>query len=334
VTTQEPTLLHIVNGDMAAGSFLHAFGATDRLLIHRDVLSCGPLPRLMKVAQWQRARHDFWRNTLSFLRNFDLEPSPIDLLKNAQRLTDDGMPCIWAGTGNSDQLVISFVLHLLTMSGGEVAGAHVVQFETNEHSGQRIRGVGELSQELMRAHPPPRKLALFELAAYRDAWLAVTAGDPSLLESYAARHPDAPWYLAQAVDKVKRRYPERGSGLSYWDRRLLHHVRAQGPKAPAVLGATIAEMNAEADLVGDLYTFSRLVRMASPASPHPLVDLSGNRQQIGRTEVQLTGFGEQVLDGAKSAWPANPIDEWAGGVHLSSADNHLWFNDEGRIVRA
>jgi hypothetical protein len=334
VTTPEPALLHIVNGDMAAGSFLHAFGATDRLLIHRDVLSCGPLPRRTKVPVWQRARQDFWRNTLSFLRNFDLEPSPIDLLKNAQRLREDGSPCVWAGTGNSDQLVISFVLHLLTMSGGEINSLHVVQFEKNERTGQRVRGVGELPQEVLRSHPQPRTLALFELAAYRDAWLAVTAGEPSMLESYAARHPDAPWYLTEAVNKVKHRYPERGSGLPYWDRRLLHHVRAHGPKASAVLAATIADMNAEADLVGDLYTFSRLVRMASPAASQPLVDLAGNRQQIGRTEVQLTEFGEQVLDGAKCAWPANPIDEWAGGVHLSATDNHLWFNDEGRIVKA
>ncbi len=334
MTNEEPALLHVVNGDMAAGSYLHAFGATDRLLIHRDVLSCGPLPRLTKVATWQRARQGFWRNTLSFLRNFDLEPSPIDLLKNAQRLSTDGMPCVWAGTGNSDQLVISFVLHLVTVSGGDVSQVHVVQFETDERTGQRVRGVGELSKDLLRVHPVPRRLALFELAAYRDAWLAVTAPEPAPLESYAARHADAPAFLRDAVEKVMRRYPQRASGLPHWDLRLLHHVREHGPKAQAVLAATIAEMNADADLVGDLYTFSRLVRMASPAAPNPLVDLSGNRQQIGRTEVQLTEFGEQVLEGTRCSWPANPIDDWAGGVHLNSAEDNLWFNDDGRIVRA
>jgi hypothetical protein len=326
-------VLNIVNGDLAAGAFLHAFGASDRLLIHRDVLTCGPLPRLATVVAWQRVRQAFWGQTLSFLRNFDLEPSPIDLLKNARRLIEDGAPCIWAGTGNSDQLVISFVIHLLTISGGDVADLHVVQFEKNAHTGDRVRGVGELPLELLRGHPSPRKLALFEQAAYRDAWLAVTAPEPALLSSYAARHPDAPTYLREAVSKVLRRYPERASGLPYWDRRLLQHVRERGPKAPDVLGATIAEMNADADLAGDLYTFSRLVRMARPAAPHPLVDLSGNRTQISRCEVVLTEFGEQVLAGERSAFPANPIDDWAGGVHLSSADRNLWFNDDGRMVR-
>jgi hypothetical protein len=333
VTKPDPELLHVVNGDLAAASFLHAFGATDRLLNHRDVLSCGPLPRVTKVAAWQRVRQGFWRSTLAFLRNFDLEPSPIDLHKNAERLRDDGIPCVWAGTGNSDQLVISFVLHLVTTLGGDVSGVHVVQFENNSKNGQRVRGMGELSQEQVRGHPQPRKLALFELAAYRDAWLAVTAGEPSQLESFSSRHADAPWFLREAVNKVMRRFPDRATGLPFWDRRLLENVRSSGPKAPGVLAATIAAMNDDADLVGDLYTFSRLVHMAAPASPKPLVNLAGNRQQIGRCEVTLTEFGEQVLDGNASSWPANPIDDWAGGVHLSSAEGNLWFNDDGKIVR-
>lgn len=327
------TLLNIVNGDLAAGAHLHAFGASDRLLIHRDVLTCGPLPRLAKVLPWQRMRQAFWGQTLSFLRNFDLEPSPIDLLKNAQRLVDDGVPCIWAGTGNSDQLVIAFVIHLVTISGGDVSGVHVVQFEKDATTGERIRAVGELPLDQLREHPEPRKLAMFELAAYRDAWLAVTASEPSPLEAYAARHPDAPPYLREAVSKFLRRYPSRASGLPYWDRRLLHHVRERGPGARDVLAAVIAEMYADADLVGDLYTFSRLVRLSSPAAPQPLVDLSGNRTQISRCEVALTELGEQVLEGAKSAWPANPIDDWAGGVHLSSAEHNLWFDEDGKMVR-
>lgn len=333
VSSPEPALLHIVNGDLAAGSYLHTFGPSDRLLIHRDVLSCGPLPRLLKVSDWQLVRQQFWRSTLSFLRNFDLEPSPIDLLKNAARVRDDGLPCLWIGTGNSDQLLVSFVLHLLTTTGGDVNNLHVVQFETLEHTGKRVRGVGELPKEQLLAHPEPRKLALFELAAYRDAWLAVTAREPSLIENFPERHPDAPWFLAEAVRKVQRRYPDRASGLNHWDRVLLANVRAHGPKASDVLGATVAEMTEDGDLVGDLYTFSRLVRMAAPAAAEPLVEITGNRQQVGRTEVALTPFGEQVLAGAKSAYPANPIDDWAGGVHLSSANDNLWFAEDGKIVR-
>jgi len=325
-------LLHIVNGDMAAGSFLHAFGASDRLLINRDVLSCGPLPRILKTATWQKVRLDFWRATLAHLRDFNFEPSPIDLLKNAERLRAPEVPCVWAATGNSDQLTISFVLHQVVVSEGDVNSVHVVQFENHAHDGERVRGTGELSSEQMRARPEPRRLSGVQLSAYRDAWVAVTSPEPTAIETFAARHPDAPWYLQEAVIKVLRRYPDRASGLNFWDRRLLAEVHNTGPKVGSILAHIIETMFEDGDLVGDLYMASRLLGMSSCA--RPLLAFSGSRQQPGRGEVKLTEFGEQVMKGEASAYPDNPIDDWAGGVHLSSANGNLWFNDKGAIVRA
>lgn len=330
----DPALLHIVNGDMAAGTFLHAFGASDRLLINRDVLSCGPLPRIIKVAAWQKARLDFWRAALAHLRDFNFDPSPIDLLKNAERLRPPDVPCVWAATGNSDQLTISFVLHQIVVMGGDINSVHVVQFEKYPQSEQRVRGTGELSREQMRAHPEPRNLTPTEVSAYRDAWVAVTANDPSAVETFSARHPDAPWYLKEAVDKVMRRYPDRASGLNYWDRRLLGDIKEQGPKVGAVLAHTVEAMFVEGDLVGDLYVASRMLGMSAETLPQPLLHFSGSRQQAGRGEITLTPFGEQVLNGEASSYPVNPIEDWAGGVHLSSANGNVWFNENGRIVRA
>jgi hypothetical protein len=335
VTAFDSSLLHIVNGDRAAGSFLHTFGATDRLLIHRDVLSCGPLPRCTTVAAWQRVRLDFWRHALAYLRTFDFEPSPIDLLKNAQRLHELGtLPCVWAATGNSDQLLISLVLHLVATSGGDVTDVHVVLFDKHPASGQRVQGTGELSRDAMREHPAPRRLAPAELAAYRDAWVAVTAPDPAAMTSFTARHGQAPWYLKDAVSKVARRFPDRASGLNYWDRHLLQGVLSKGPRAAAIVAHTVDAMTEDGDLVGDLYTFSRLLDMSSSALPQPLMQINGSRQQIERAEVTLTEFGAQVASGAASSFPANPIDDWAGGVHLSSANANLWFEKNGAIVRA
>jgi hypothetical protein len=38
-----------------------------------------------------------------------------------------------------------------------------------------------------------------------------------------------------------------------------------------------------------------------------------------------------VLDGRDSYFPANPSDDWAGGVHLSAITGNLWFNDDGKL---
>jgi hypothetical protein len=326
--------LHVVNGDWAAGSFLHTFGSSDRLLIHRDVLSCGPIPRFTKISVWQTVRLDFWQRAFAHLRNFNFEPSPIDLLKHAQRLRGPEIPCVWAATGNTDQLMISFVLHLVAISGGDITNVHVIQFEKHAESGQRVRGTGELSTDEIRAHPAPKKLIPTELAAYRDAWVAVTSPEPGPIAAFAARHPNSPWYLRDAVSKVLRRYPDRATGLNFWDRRLLQDAQSHGPKAASAIAHTIDAMAEDGDLVGDLYTFSRLLGMCSSSLPQPLLNFNGSRQQIGRAEVTLTEFGAQVLSGEASAHPVNPINDWAGGVHLSSTTGELWFNDDGAIVRA
>jgi hypothetical protein len=210
----------------------------------------------------------------------------------------------------------------------------VVQFEKHAETGARVRGTGELTPDQLRAHPPSRRLSLFELAAYRDAWVALTSADPADVVSFGSRHPDAPWYLREAVAKVLRRYPDRASGLNYWDRHLLQAVKDKGPRATDVIAHTIEAMFEDGDLVGDLYTFSRLLGMTSSGMQRPLLIFNGSRQQIGRAEVTLTEFGEQVLSGAASSYPVNPVDDWAAGVHLSSAKGTLWFNDDGAIVRA
>jgi hypothetical protein len=52
-----------------------------------------------------------------------------------------------------------------------------------------------------------------------------------------------------------------------------------------------------------------------------------------KIRVWLAPFGEAVLAGKASNYPANPIDDWAAGVRLSSAEGALWLRDGEQIVR-
>jgi hypothetical protein len=52
------------------------------------------------------------------------------------------------------------------------------------------------------------------------------------------------------------------------------------------------------------------------------------------TMMELTAFGREVAQGRASNHPTNPIEDWVGGVNLSSANGRLWFNDGGKIVAA
>jgi len=73
--------------------------------------------------------------------------------------------------------------------------------------------------------------------------------------------------------------------------------------------------------------------MADLRNPKPLLALSGNQTSIRHAEAALTPFGEEVLRGAASNYPTNPVDDWVGGVRLSSAEGTVWFNDGGRLVK-
>src|SRR5690606_35623039 len=56
--------IHILPGDSAAGTWNMVFGAKDRLLVHRDDLTCGPLRTFHSLSTWTALRQDFW-NTVN-----------------------------------------------------------------------------------------------------------------------------------------------------------------------------------------------------------------------------------------------------------------------------
>jgi len=320
--------LHILNGDSAAGCFRQAFGTVDRLLVHPDILSCGPIPRFQDAAQWRAVR-------LAYLRQ--LQPDgwyehpaaqAFDLLNNLDRLRGDAPIHIWAGIGTEDQLLIAFVIDLMHHVGADVDKVQVVQFESLSN-GRRATGLGLLNPQQFRMHPEPRALTLAECNSYRAAWAALCSETPELL----AALPGQPSHLGNAVHHIFRRYPDKSSGLNYWDRRLLENVARRGPVAARIIGHTIADDTDDADMVGDRYLFWRLHRMAEGQCRAPLVHVSGTTTQLRGTEVTLFPLGAAVLAGQSSWYPANPIHDWIGGVELSSAKGLVWFYEEGRLVR-
>ena len=323
-----PPGLHVLLGDSAGGIFTRVFFARDRLLIDQDVLSCGPTPRCNDLGAWARLRTDYWN---SFVPGHSGEhvPSRFNLVQNAQKLKDAERVHIWAATGVSEQLFIAFVVHLVQLVGGDTSNLALVQFASID--GRRVIGLGELDEAQMRKAAEPVPMSVDGAQQYLNAWAALTSPDPTDLAAFAREHPEANRWLKLAMPLMSRRFPDKRNGLTYWDHALLSRVEARGPALSQVIGFTMAETFAQGDLVGDWYLFGRLLKMSR--DPRPLLELSGDQQSIRTTEAALTPFGEQVLAAASSNYPANPIDDWAAGVRLSSAEGRVWFNDGGKLVK-
>ena len=169
---------------------------------------------------------------------------------------------------------------------------------------------------------------------YLNAWTALTSPDPMLLVGFARDHPEASRWLRLAMQLMTRRFPDKRNGLSYWDHALLARVEAHGPEVSRIIGYTMSETFEQGDLVGDWYLFGRLLRLADARNPRPLLTLTGDQMSIRHTEAALTPFGAEVLKGAASNYPANPIEDWVAGVRLASEEGALWFNDGGRLIKA
>ena len=103
----------------------------------------------------------------------------------------------------------------------------------------------------------------------------------------------APSARGCSLQLLLHRYPDYQTGIGRWDSELLKYTKEKGPRAIRILGHPTGN-NFDADLVGDLYLFSRLHGLASS-------DLLTARHDIRipcemrNCEVILTNAGEYVV---------------------------------------
>jgi hypothetical protein len=327
-----PPGLHVILGGSAGGIFNRNYSRRD-LLIDEDVLSVGPTPRCENFDAWNTLREQFWSTCLPAQLMHPVE----NIARHPDRLRAAGLINLWAATGVSEQLFIAFSLHVIGSLGIDPARLRLLQFEQlpgRKHP--RIVGMGELNEANMANHPPPRPFTPDGLDDYRAAWSALTSSDPTPIVQFATTRPTANHWLEQAMHLMLRRFPDRTSGLTHWDQLLLMKVPGSGPTAGRVIAHAMTHDRNDTDPVGDAYLLGRLKRMADKRQPKPLLELVGDLTSIryGDITVALTPFGRDVLDSKASSYPANPIDDWAAGVHLSSIKGQLWFREGDRLVPA
>jgi len=324
--TSLPPGVHAILGDSAAGIFHRVFGPSHgRRLIDRDVLSCGPTRRCSSIAAWEEMRAEFWRGVVPPIPGFAQLP-PLGLADIAGKLRDAERITLWTSTSLSEQLFVAHMIYRTAEAGGDPTRIQLVRFE-------QVRGTGELSEARMAAHPAPAPISAQELQDHRDVWVALTSPDPSPLERFDDTHPQANPWLRRALQLLLRRFPEKHTGLPWWDFTLLTAVQVVGPKAARIIGEVIADNWDEGDLVGDWFLYDRLLRLGSPRLPRPLLEVEGDRADMRDCRVALTPFGLDVVECRVANYPTNPIDDWASGVRLSSADGELWFREDGKLVR-
>lgn len=325
--------LNVVHGHFAAKLLGTAIPLRQgELLVHDDVLSCGPLLPCETIEEWRRTRRTFW-DTVGASGESSSDASDVDLLLDVVRLRDAEAIVLWIGTGCSDQLLLAWMVRLLDLAGGSARGRlEVVQLTRIGEREQEAWSLGLLRPEQLAAHPPPEPVTSDAVSELERCWTAITSSEPSPLIAFLAESSPHVPYLRPSLRRMLERYPDRRTGLGRWDAELLKYAQEQGPSAARIVGYTMA-FNLDADLVGDGYLLSRLRCLADPALRHPLVTLAGDVMTLRGCEVALTEAGTAVLAGSANAVALNGIDDWVLGVHLDSGTGAVWHRDGDELVR-
>jgi hypothetical protein len=320
--------LHIVGGDAAAGSLKIALHLSrEQVLINEDPLSCGPAPSTADLGVWRSARESYIRRMYVEWPDFSFDEYAANgLLMNAERLGQEKAIAVWAGVGLPDQLLLAWVIFLFDRLNLDLSKLVIVQFEKLRPR-QDVLSLGELSPENIREYrPAPRHISSREVEELRRLWKVYTSDDPAVLSKYVAGGSPMP-IVHRAVSELLYRYPDVRSGLGVWDERLLRCTLDKGPVAAQVIGYTMGSRSL--DWQGDMYLFHRLIGMGAVRSP--LISLTGSRTTIRGCEVKPTSFGQDVLAGNVNSVHENGIDDWIGGVHLSS-ENCVTFRSGDCLV--
>lgn len=334
--------LVITNGASAADLIREAGIARD-ILPWRDILHEGPVPMTRDLATLSRVRARFLTAAgWSFGRDAAAELVDRDrwLLTAPQR----ERVALWFEHDLYDQLQLLQVLDALADM--QLAAGRLWLLQSDHH-------LGRLSADAARAlaaHARPVSALQLELA--RAAWRAFRMETPAAWAGLLGRPLEALPFLRAAVVRALEELPDPRSGLSRTERQVLGLLsrRVEQPTPPRLFRA--GNDLEQAEYLGDWSFFAMLDRLAQ--CPQPLIEgLSGGpwtsllavgeaewtsdshwraRKVYLGSELRLSAFGRDVLDGRLNAVRYNPIDRWLGGTRVTSANLWCWDVARGALI--
>jgi hypothetical protein len=293
--------LHIVDGESTGGSLRQArLGTKGNILSWCDALYAGPVPRNLTLRQLSRLRSRYWTGKSD--SEFDQRDATL------ARHADYDEIVLWFGPTSICQLSLVQLLHW---------------FDKHSRDNTRLRLVsaygGWLKREqIFAAYASRQPVAPSQRRLGRRVWRAFCSPSPRALSQLLAGDLRALPEIRDTIAFLLQEFPERHSGLSRLERKLLRTVQSLGVTTPA---ATVGMAFRSGELVGDTLLFDIL--RAFITAPNPLLRFatpfkgSLRSYHFNGSEIEMTDTGRAVLVGSADHITLNGIDRWIGGVHLS-----------------
>lgn len=312
---------------------VHCFGIPlDRTYVQNDNLSWGPLTHLDDPGHWQSLRNTFWRQIPRSEPLDDPDTSALykRLIAEQKQLRSAERVFLWLGSTLAEQLLLAWLIAAFKRLEIGTEGLRLLSLRPRR--GSVDRSISILNCDRLKELAQWRRPTTDELGAYETAWDAVSSSSPEDLIEFCAPHPSQTSPVIDALRTFVARYPSVERGLNLWDRTVLEACEARRLKAARIVGNALGFDHQYPDWPGDIYLFERLKRLGDHRLSHPLVTIFGTGASMRHTEVVITETGQGVLEGEANFVDLNGIDDWVGGVHLSSRDGALWFYDGQTLV--
>ncbi len=264
-----------------------------RCTLHRTV------PRGLTLRRLSRLRSRFWTGKSD--GEFDQRDATLAHHANYHEIV------LWFGPTSICQLSLVQLLHWFDRHGRDNTRLRLVS----------AYGGWLMSEQILQAYANRRPITPSQMRLGRRAWLAFCSPTPKPLSKLLAGDLRALPEIRDTISFLLREYPERHSGLSRLERKLLRIADSLGITTPAVTVSTTLH----SELVGDTLLFDILRALITV--PHPLlrfampVQGSLRNYQFNGSQIEMTDTGRAALAGKADHITLNGIDRWIGGVHLS-----------------
>jgi hypothetical protein len=314
--------MHVANGGSTTQT-LEAAGLPGRMSIWADVLYEGPVPAGLEDEALLLLRAKFLAGDE---HNVDEVTNDLRGWRQAVDDTDryDEL-VLWYEHDLFDQLNLIQLLSRISPGWPKP----VTLLCIGSYPGRpRFMGLGELTtSELAPLFEHRLPVTPAQLALARDAWTAFRSPDPTAIEGVLATDTSALPYLAAALARYLEEFPSTRDGLSRSERRLLE-IAGAGP-IPLLHAFPRMHDDETAFYITDESLEDRVDELSSPGVALLALNARSGPEGHGlHGEIELTGAGREVLDGADRVVRYG-IDRWLGGVHLSGR-GPLWRWDARR----
>lgn len=296
-------VLHITNGDYAAGSIREALAG--EVLPWRDVLHEGPVPGGLPAEELNRLRARFlascgWGDAAQIEAQFAARDEML------ARSTAQEEVVLWFEPDLYDQLQLIQILDWFR--GRDLRRTRLFLI-------QAVR----LSPDLFSSR---REVGPQEIELAARAWRAFTSSDPREILRVADADTSALPHLKGALERHCEQFPSTHDGLSRTERQVLRAVAAGARDRHAIF--LEQQKREEFPFLGDASLWLYLDRLETARTPL-LAESSG--------KVELTADGEDVLAGIKDCVRLNGIHRWLGGVHLAGDEAEWRWDQSARLLQ-